>query len=109
MDKLEDDYIYDEEESVKFIRNYLPIEMKERFSDDDIYYLVDLIYEFYELKSDKDAGPDSEDVDIHEEELIAYVINNTMKDDIGDFTPDEISFVVKGELAYCDSIGFFDD
>ena len=44
------DFIYDEDESVKFIQNYLPQELKGKFSNDDINYIVDLIYEFYESK-----------------------------------------------------------
>ena len=30
------DFIYDEDESVKFIQNYLPQELKGKFSNDDI-------------------------------------------------------------------------
>ena len=44
-----DDLIYDEDDSVAFIQNYLPQELKGKFSNDDINYIVDLIYEFYEL------------------------------------------------------------
>ena len=45
-----DDLIYDEDDSVAFIQNYLPQELKGKFSNDDINYIVDLIYEFYESK-----------------------------------------------------------
>ena len=45
-----DDLIYDEDESVKFIQNYLPQELKGKFSNDDINYIVDLIYDFYESR-----------------------------------------------------------
>ena len=41
-------YFYDEDDSVKFIQNYLPQELKGKFSNDDINYIVDLIYDFYE-------------------------------------------------------------
>ncbi len=37
---------YDEDDSLKFIREFLPEEMKNEFSDDEINYIVDLIYEF---------------------------------------------------------------
>ena len=39
---------YDEDESVKFIRESLPEDMREELSDDEINYIVDLVYEFYE-------------------------------------------------------------
>ena len=35
-----DDLIYDEDDSVAFIQNYLPQELKGKFSNDDINYIV---------------------------------------------------------------------
>lgn len=110
MGKENDDFFYDEEASVKFIQNYLPQEYKGKFSNDDINYIVDLIYEFYESKGyldDSKAG-DDEEVDIDEEELIEYVVKNAQKDGVGKFEPEAIGFVVQGELEYCDSINMFD-
>ena len=39
---------YDEDDSLKFIKKSLPEEMQNELSDDEINYLVDLVYEFYE-------------------------------------------------------------
>lgn len=110
MSKENDDLIYDEEDSVKFIQNYLPQEWKGKFSNDDINYIVDLIYDFYESKGylDEDATGDEDEVDIDEEELISYVVKNAQKDGVGKFEPEAIAFVVQGELEYCDSINMFD-
>ena len=104
-----DDVIYDEDDSVAFIQNYLPQELKGKFSNDDINYIVDLIYEFYESKGflDEDSADDAE-IDIDEEELIGYVVKNAQKDGVGKFAPEEITFIVQGELEYCDSINMFD-
>lgn len=105
----QEEFAYDENESVKFIQNYLPQEFKGKISNDDILYIVDLIYEFYEVKGYMDESPDDEtEIDIDEEELIDFVINNAKKDKVGKFTPEEITFIVQGELAYCDSIDMFD-
>ena len=38
-----DDLIYDEDDSVAFIQNYLPQELKGKFSNDDINYIVDFM------------------------------------------------------------------
>jgi hypothetical protein len=106
------DFIYDDDEAIKFIRNFLPQEMKEKFSDDDINYIVDLIYEFYESKglfvSDEDEEEEEKIVEFDEEELIQFVIANAQKDGVGKYTPDEISFIVQGELEYCNSIDLFE-
>lgn len=105
-----DDFIYDEDESVKFIQNYLPQELKGKFSNDDINYIVDLIYDFYESKGYLKEDPDEDsDVEIDEDELVEYVIKNAQKDGVGKFEAEEITFIVQGELEYCDSINMFDE
>ncbi|SEG24247.1 MULTISPECIES: hypothetical protein [Parabacteroides] len=103
------DFIYDEDDSVKFIQNYLPQELKGKFSNDDINYIVDLIYEFYESKGylNENDGDDKE-IDIDEDELVDFVIKNAQKDGVGKYNADEITFIVQGELEYCDSINMFD-
>lgn len=43
---LEDDFLLndaDDEKTIEFIRNYLPQELKEKFSEDELYYFLDLI------------------------------------------------------------------
>jgi len=52
MNANEEEFLpYDDDEAIKFIRNQIPQELKEKFSDDDLNYLIDLIYEFYEEKA----------------------------------------------------------
>lgn len=104
-----EEFLYDEDESVKFIQNYLPQELKGKFSNDDINYIVDLIYEFYESKGFlNDEASDDAEVDIDEGELADFVVKNAKKDGVGKYTPEEITFIVQGEMEYCDSIHMFD-
>ncbi|MCD7915364.1 MAG: hypothetical protein LUG96_09005 [Tannerellaceae bacterium] len=104
-----DDFIYDEDDSVKFIQNYLPQELKGKFSSDDINYIVDLIYDYYDSKGYLSDGEEEDTgVDIDENELVEYVIRNAQKDGMGKYSADEITFIVQGELEYCDSINMFD-
>jgi len=110
MNEQQDDLsLYDEDDSIAFIQNYLPQEMKGKFSNDEINYVVDLIYEFYESKGyiNEDAE-DEVNVEIDEDELVGFVVKNAKKDDVGKFTAEEITFIVKGELDYCDSLNMFD-
>ncbi len=104
-----DDFLYDEDQSVAFIQNYLPQELKGKFTNDDINYIVDLIYEYYENEGyfDEDMDDDKE-VEIDEEKLIDFVIKQAKKDKVGKFELEEISFIVQGELAYCESVNLFD-
>lgn len=107
MSTNNDELLYDEDDSVKFIQNYLPQELKGKFSNDDINYIVDLIYYFYESNGMLDDDGDDE-IEIDEEEVVNYVIKNAQKDGVGKFEPEEITFIVQGELEYCDSINMFD-
>ena len=99
---------YDDDESVSFIKNYLPQELKGKFSDDDLNYIIDLIYEFYEDKGFMDVDLENEEVEIDEDELIEFVVKQAKKNKVGKFTPEEIAFIVQGELAYCDTLNLFD-
>ena len=102
---------YDDAASVAFIRNYIPQELKELLSDDDIVYFVDLIYDYYESRgyiSDDDDLSDEEPIEVDEDELVDYVVRNAKKDGVGKFDPDQIRFIVQGELEYCESINLFD-
>lgn len=98
---------YDEEDSVKFIREHLPQEMRNEFSDDEINYIVDLIYEFYDEKGFLDED-DEKDIEIDEEELLEYVVKNARKDKVRNFTEEQIEYIVAGELAYCDTLNLFE-
>ncbi len=98
---------YDEDESIVFIQNHLPEEMKGKFSDDEINYVVDLIYEFYESEGFFDSDND-DDIEIDIDELLDFVIKNAGKDNIRDFSEDELESIVAGELAYCDTLNIFE-
>lgn len=98
---------YDEDDSLKFIQENLPEDMKGVFSDDEINYIVDLIYEFYEEKGFLDESDDSE-IEIDEDELLEYVFENARQDDVSTYTDEQIEAIVVGELAYCDTLNLFD-
>ncbi len=98
---------YDEDDSLRFIQEHLPEEMKDEFTDDEINYIVDLVYEFYEEKGFLDESDDSE-IEIDEDELLDYIFENAREDGIRDYTDEQIEAIVAGELAYCDTLNLFD-
>ena len=91
---------YDEELAVQFIQNHLPQELKERFTDDDIYYILDVICEFYE----KNDWLDEDDEEKEERELIQFIIQQAKKDEIGEFSEEEIRLLLVAEAAYSDTL-----
>jgi len=97
---------YDEDAAILFIRNQLPQEMKEKFSDDDLTYIIDLIYEFYDSKGFLSDEEKSVEIDL--DELTAFVVKNAKKDKVGNFSDDEVQFIVDAEIAYCETLGVFE-
>ncbi len=60
---MEDDFLQndvDDEKTIEYIKNYLPQELKKKFSDDEFYYFLDLIDEYYSESGILDAQPDAD-------------------------------------------------
>jgi len=91
---------YDDDAAVEFIHNHLPQDLKEKFPEDTLYYLLDLICEFYE----KNDYLNDDDEEKEERELIAFMIKEARKDAIGSFLPDDILMVLRAEEAYMDTL-----
>ena len=91
---------YDDEVAVKFILNFLPQDLKDKFPEDTLYYMLDVICEFYE----KQDWLDNEDEEKEEQELIQFIIKQSEKDEIGQFGEEEIRLVLMAENAYCDTL-----
>lgn len=105
---LEEDFLLndaDDEKTIAFIKNYLPQELKEKFSDDELYYFLDLIDEYYVESGILDAQPDTDGyIEIDLEKVVNYVVKEAKKDEMGEYDPEEILFVVQGEMEYGDSL-----
>ena len=99
---------FDDDAAISFILNYLPDNLKTVFDDDDIQYLLDVIYDFYDSKGylDEDVV---EEVDIDEEELFNYVLKCAKKDKIANFSPENVQILLDAEYEYSKSIGIFND
>ncbi|MDD7657483.1 MAG: hypothetical protein PUJ28_02415 [Prevotellaceae bacterium] len=108
MSTFEEDLIADAEDdrlAVEFIQNYLPQEQKERFTEDDLYYFLDVIDEYYVTlldKADKKGVKDDEEMDIDIDEVAAHLARQAKKDKMGDFSPEDLRWVVEGELEYAE-------
>lgn len=88
----------DDEKTIAYIRERLPQDLKEKFSDDEFYYFLDTIYDYYDNSGILDSNSEYVDIDI--EEIAKYIAKEAKKNKIGDFDPEELYFVVEGELAY---------
>lgn len=106
---LEDDFLLedaDDEKTIEFIKNYLPQELKGRFTDDELYYFLDVMVDYYSTSGCLDVQPDAEGyINIDQDEIVEYIIREAKKDEIGEYEPEEILWVVQGEMEYGNSLG----
>lgn len=95
----------DDEKTVAYIKNYLPQELKEKFSDDEFYYFLDLIDEYYVNSGILEQNPDKDGyIDIDLDKIVEYIIKEAKKDGIGEYEHDEILFIVQAEMDYSESL-----
>ncbi len=96
----------DDEKTIEFIRNYLPIDLKEKFSTDELYYFLDLIDDYYMDSGILDQEPDANGyINIDLEEIVDYIVKEAKDNEVGDYDKEEILFVVQGEMEYGNSLG----
>lgn len=96
---------YDEDDAIKFIRKTIPSDVSIRYTDDEILYVIDIIWDWYEKNGylKIDAGvTEEEELDINK--LTAFVSKEIRKDGEVEMDPQDIDLIVRGELQYEESI-----
>ncbi|MDD2994881.1 MAG: hypothetical protein EOM47_05970 [Bacteroidia bacterium] len=106
MKTQEDDLlVYDEDDAVKFILNFLPEDAKKSINDSKIEYVLDVVYEFYDENGliEEDS---TEEASIDEEEMFKYILKVSKKDKM-ELTEEEVQLILEGEFEYGKSIGIY--
>lgn len=106
MAVLDDELIQDAQydaDVVAHVREQIPQELKETFNDETLYYFHDLIEEFLADSDALEAEPDEEGfVEIDIEEIAKHLQKKAAKEGIGNFSAEDLLFVVEAELSYGD-------
>lgn len=105
MSTFEEDLLADAENdrlTIEFIKNYLPQDLKEKFTDEELEYFLDVIGEYYVNLLEK--SNEVEEIDIDIDAVATHIAKQAKKDKIGDFSPEDLRWVVDGELEYGDSL-----
>ena len=98
---LEEDLLNDERENRReraFIREQLSAELKEKFSDQQLKFIIDAIATYF-VESDVLDG-DEDEVDVDLEEIAAFVCKEAEEEGEGPFDPQDVFFVVQGDLDF---------
>ncbi|MDE6246354.1 MAG: hypothetical protein K2M41_00725 [Muribaculaceae bacterium] len=96
---------YDEEKAIEFIRKYVGDDISNQYSDDEILYVIDIIWDYYEKKGFLSYNKQVTDNEIlDDEELIAFVNKELKNDQTILMDPKDVGSIVKGELEYEESL-----
>lgn len=95
---------FDENDAVKFMREGVDPEMAALYDDDELFNLIDLIYDYFESNGllDLDACDDDDDLDI--DDLKAYVTRMLRKDKGAKLSPHDAARFTDAYLAYEESL-----
>ncbi len=108
MDSLEQELLQDAEDdarTVEFIKAYLPQDLKDKFTDEELYYFLDVIVEYYAESGVLDTAPDKDGyIEIDQEKVVDYIIRQARKDKMGEYSPEDIMWVVQGEAEYGETL-----
>ena len=101
MSTFEDELRLDEEENrreVAFIRERLPQDLKSAFSDDQLYYLLDAIVDYYYDSGILETTDDEVDIDL--QQVADAVTEQARQDKIGNFNAEEVFYVVEADMDF---------
>lgn len=101
----EDLLVYDEDDAVKFILNYMPAENKGKITVDQVEYVLDVVYDYYDENGliDEDS---TEEASIDEEDMFKFILKCSKKDKIK-LSEDDIQLILDGEFEYGKSLGIY--
>lgn len=95
----------DDAREIEFIMRHLPIDLKEKMSEDLLYYFLDTLEEYYVESGVLDAAPDANgELEVDLEKIASHLSAQAKKDKMGDFSPEELLFFVDAELEYAESL-----
>lgn len=99
---------FDEEEAIKFIRATLTPEKNSEIPDDEILYIIDTIWDWYEKNGYLEISADiTDEEELNVDALTAYVQKELRRAGELSVTPADVEAIVKAELQYEESIEEF--
>ena len=100
-----ENYVFDENQAINFIRAAVGQKISDKYSDDELLFIIDTIWDYYEnngyLSLDLD---DTEEEILDSDDLINYVKKEVANDEEIIMDPADISVIVKAELEYEESL-----
>lgn len=79
-------------EEIGFIRAHIPAEVSEKYDDEQLQYVIDVIFEYIDEKDEED--------EIAVDDVAQYVAAQAKKEEMGNFDADELSLIVDADLDF---------
>ena len=101
MASIDDELLMDEQENqreIAFIRAQLPSELKERYTDDQLLWMLDTLVGYYVESGVLDT--DDEEVEIDLEQAADYLCRQAETEGMPRLDPQEVFFVVEADLDF---------
>ena len=84
-----------------YIKQHLPQELQERFTDDLLYYFLDLIVEYYANSGILDTPADKDGyIEVDEEAIAESLAKQAKKEKMGEFSSEELLFFVQAQMDF---------
>lgn len=98
-----EDSIFDDAAAVKYIQEHLPQDARGKFTDDEVLYISDSVFDYYESNGFL-SGSEDEEVDIDMEDITDFIIRSSRKHGFK-FDPELVRWVIECEMDYEETLG----
>ena len=94
----------DDVRTVEFIKAYLPQEVKPKFTDDDLFYFLDAIAEYYSESGVLEQEGDEEGyIEIDTEAVAKAIAEKAKQDKMGEFNIEDLIWIVQADLEFSET------
>ena len=101
MGAIDDEILRGAEEDAKevaFIQNYMGVENRDLFTEEDIYYCLDVLLEY--LDNLNENADDDGFIDIDTEEIAKHIQKKAKRAGMGPYELDALILLIDAELEY---------
>ena len=101
MGAIDDEILRGAEEDAKdvaFIQNYMGVENRDLFTEEHIYYCLDVLLEY--LDNLNENADDDGFIDIDTEEIAKHIQKKAKKEGMGPYELDALILLIDAELEY---------
>lgn len=108
MSSFDEELLQDAEDdarTIAYIKEHLPNELQGQFTDEQLYYFLDTIMDYYSTSGLLDAEPDKDDyINVDIEAVAQYVQERAQMEGMGTFSIEDLENIIETEMDYSESL-----